>query len=263
VTTPSTPHRLQCAEIWAGNERTASLLELPGLRAWVHSVPAGPGEAGGDIHFVSLCPSCIVSRVALADVSGHGEAVRALAEKVRELMRRHLTVLEQAAFMRDLNAAVQALDGVHYATMVALGWHGRRGLLELSNAGHPPPCFFRAEHGDWSWLEGPRASERGRVPAGVPLGLLAGVEYERFVLKPKEGDLVLLYSDGVSEATSPAGEELGRDGLMTMVRALDPGPAETLGVRLTTALRAFRAGTERADDETIVVVERTAVERQA
>jgi sigma-B regulation protein RsbU (phosphoserine phosphatase) len=258
MTTASTPHRLQCAEIWAGNERTASLLELPGLLAWVYSVPAGPGEAGGDIHYVSVCPSCIVSRVALADVSGHGQAVRAVAEKVRELMRRHLTALEQAAFMRDLNGAVQALDGVHYATMVALGWHGRRGLLELSNAGHPPPCLFRAAHGDWSWLEGHRPNEPGRVPVGAPLGLLGGVEYERFVLKPQEGDLVLLYSDGVSEATNPGGEELGRDGLMTMVRALDPGPAEAFGVQLATALRAFRAGTEPADDETIVVVERRA-----
>jgi 2-polyprenyl-6-methoxyphenol hydroxylase-like FAD-dependent oxidoreductase len=37
---PSMPRRLQCAETWAGNERTASLVELPGLAAWVHSVPA-------------------------------------------------------------------------------------------------------------------------------------------------------------------------------------------------------------------------------
>jgi hypothetical protein len=50
---------------------------------------------------------------------------------------------------------------------------------------------------------------------------------------------------------------------MTMVRSLDPGSAETFGVQLTTALRAFRAGTEPADDETIVVLQRMAVERQA
>ena len=40
-------HRLKCAETWAGNHKIASLVELPGLAAWVHSVPAGPGEAGG------------------------------------------------------------------------------------------------------------------------------------------------------------------------------------------------------------------------
>lgn len=76
--------RLACAETWTGNSRTAGLIELPGLVAWVHSAPAGSDGAGGDVHYVSVCPSCIVSRVALADVSGHGQAVVALAEKLCE-----------------------------------------------------------------------------------------------------------------------------------------------------------------------------------
>src|SRR5688572_17115695 len=177
--TGSSSRQLVCAEIAAGNERTASLLELPGLAAWVHSVPAGPGDAGGDVHYVSLCPSCIVSRIALADVSGHGLAVTALGEKLQELMQRYLRALEQVGLMRDLNQAVQQeLDDVHYATMVAVGWHGRRGLLVVTNAGHPPPFWHRAARAEWSWLETQRASERGR-PAGVPLGLLADINYDR------------------------------------------------------------------------------------
>jgi phosphoserine phosphatase RsbU/P len=258
-----TSHRLQCAEIWAGNERAASLLELPGLRAWVHSVPAGRSEAGGDIHYVSLCPSCIVSRVALADVSGHGPAVAAVAEKLGELMERHLTALDQGALMRDLNRGVQELDGVHYATMVAVGWHGRRGLLEVSNAGHPPPCLFRAVHGDWIWVDGRRPSEPGQMPAGAALGLLPSVDYERLVFRLGEGDLLVLYSDGVSEATNPAGQELGRDGLQDIARTLDPSSAEAFGVQLTRALSAFREGQEPADDETIIVLQRTAPKAEA
>lgn len=251
------PRRLQCAEIWAGSERTASLLELPGLVAWVHSVPAGPAEAGGDIHYVSVCPSCIVSRVALADVSGHGDAVRAVTDRVRDLMERYLSALEQGALMRDLNRTIQGLDGVHYATMVALGWHGQRGLLALTNAGHPPPCLYSTARGEWSWLERRRPSARRRAPVGVPLGLLAGVEYRRAVVRPQEGDLVLLYSDGVSEATSPDGQELGRDGLMSLLSTLDTRSADAFGVELTRALGAFRGGQEPADDETIVVLQRT------
>jgi IstB-like ATP binding protein len=72
----------------ASNNRAASLVELPGLTAWVHSVSVGPGNAGGDVHYVSVCPSCIVSRIALADVSGHGQAVAVFGEKLRELMQR-------------------------------------------------------------------------------------------------------------------------------------------------------------------------------
>jgi sigma-B regulation protein RsbU (phosphoserine phosphatase) len=252
----SISRHLSCAETSAGNERTASLFELPGSAAWVHSVPAGPGDAGGDVHFVSLCPSCIVSRIALADVSGHGQAVAALGENLRELMQRYLTEMEQVGLMRDLNQAVrEEFDEVHYATMVAVGWHSRRGLLVMTNAGHPPPLWYRATRQEWSWLETQRASERER-PAGVPLGLLADISYDRKVVKPQSGDLVVLYSDGASEATNLAGDELGGDGLMSIARGLDASSAQAFGTQLTSALRAFRGGGEPLDDQTIIVLRR-------
>lgn len=247
--------RLKHAETWSGNDRTAGLVEMPGLTAWVHSVPSGAGGSGGDVHYVSVCPNGIVSRIALADVSGHGQAVMLLGEKLRELMLRYLPALEQVGLMRDLNQAVQEeLDGVHYATMVAVGWHGPRGLLVLTNAGHPPPCRYRAARDEWSWIEGRHASERGRT-AGVPLGLLADSGYARAVLKPGAGDLVLLYTDGVYEALNDAGDELGRDGLMKMAQGIEPSSAEAFGTQLVSALALFRGGAQPSDDETIIVLE--------
>jgi hypothetical protein len=60
-------------------------------------------------------------------VSGHGQAVATLGEKLRELMQRHLRELAQVGLMRELNEAVrEELDDVHYATMVAVGWHSQR-----------------------------------------------------------------------------------------------------------------------------------------
>jgi len=254
---PTMSRRLECAETWAGNKKAASLIELPGLQAWVHSVPAGSGDGGGggDVHYLSVCPSCIVSRVALADVSGHGPAVEALGETLQELMQRYLRALEQIELMRDLNMAVrEQLDSVHYATMVAAGWHGRRGLLVLTNAGHPPPFWHQASAGEWSWLDTRHPGERGR-PAGVPLGLLPDIDYERTVIRPHVGDLVVLYTDGVSEAVNRTGEELGRDGLMKIARELDPSSAEAFGTGLTSALLSFRDGIEAADDETVIVLQ--------
>jgi sigma-B regulation protein RsbU (phosphoserine phosphatase) len=250
----SVPRHLACAETWAGNQQTASLVELPGLTAWVYSVPVGLSHAGGDVHYVSVCPDCLVSRIALADVSGHGQAVAVFGEKLRELMHRYLRSLEHIALMRDLNQAVrEELGDGHYATMVAVGWHGRRGLVVITNAGHPPPLWYRASRGEWSWLETQRASERGR-PAGVPLGLLADVTYDQLFVKPQPGDLIVLYSDGVSEAIGPDGNELGRDGLMNMAIALDSSSAEALGTLLASALRSFRGDGEILDDETIIVM---------
>ena len=248
-------HHLKCAETWAGNQRVASLVELPGLAAWVHSAPAGAGDAGGDVHYVSVCPSCIVSRVALADVSGHGHAVVSVSTKLRELMGQHLTALEQTGLMRDLNQAVQEeLDSAHYATMVAVGFHGRRGLLVLTNAGHPPPFWYRAKRDEWAWLERKQTAQRATA-AGTPLGLLPDISYDRMIVKPQAGDLVVLYTDGVSEATNRVGEELGRDGLMALARELDSRSPETFGTQLAEAVREFRAGTVPQDDETVIVLQ--------
>ena len=253
----SIPHRLKCAETWASNRGTSSVAGLPGLSVWVHSTPFGPGDAGGDVHYVSVCPSCIVSRIALADVSGHGRAVASLGAKLRELMQKYLTALEQASLMRDLNEAViTELDGVHYATMVAAGFHGRRGLLVMTNAGHPPALWYRARHDEWAWLEPHRTAE-GLGVTGTPLGLLPNVSYDRMIVKPDPGDLIVLYSDGVSEATNPAGEELGRDNLIGLARSLPPISAETFGTQLVHAVTEFRAGHPPEDDETIIVLQRS------
>ena len=252
----SQPRRLDCAETWAGNEGTASLVELPGLAAWVHSIPSGAEDAGGDVHYVSVCPSCIVSRVALADVSGHGRAVVELSAKLRTLMEKYLTALEPTGLMHDLNEAAQTeLDGVHYATMVSAGFHGRRGLLVLSNAGHPPAFWHRTGRDEWAWFED-NSEKPGSGATGTPLGLLPDASYSRTVVKPEPGDLIVLYSDGVSEARDPSGEELGRDRLMEIARSLDSSNAERFGTQLAQAIRAFRGGGAPEDDETIIVLER-------
>jgi sigma-B regulation protein RsbU (phosphoserine phosphatase) len=224
----------------------------------VYTAPAGPGDAGGDVHYVSVCPSCIVSRIALADVSGHGEGVVTLGNTLRALMQRHLEAVEQVGLMRDLNQAVQeGLDGVHYATMVAVGWHNRRGLLVLTNAGHPPPLWYHRASHEWTWLETQRAREQTR-PTGLPLGLLPDIAYDRKVVRPAVDDLIVLYSDGVSEMTNPAGEELGREGLINSVRELTVTTAEAVGMQLTSTLDRFRGNADSLDDVTIIVVERVA-----
>ena len=250
----SSSHRLKCAETWASNQGAARTADVPGLEIWVHSTPFGSDDAGGDVHYISVCPSCIVSRVALADVSGHGRAVVVLSDKLRELMQKYLTAVEQVGLMRDLNESVLTeLDGVHYATMVAVGFHHRRGLLVMTNAGHPPALWYRASRDEWVWLEA--SSERHGV-RGTPLGLLSKVSYDRMILRPEPGDLFVLYSDGVSEATNDDGTELGREGLMSRVRSLDRTSSPAFGMQLVEAVHAFRGGRAPEDDETIIVLQR-------
>jgi phosphoserine phosphatase RsbU/P len=248
--------RLPRSETWSGIERAASLVELPGLAAVVHSVPFRPGDAGGDVHHLSVCPDSIFCQIALADVSGQRQSVSAFGRKLRDLMQRYFGSLSPEELMQDLNLAVrEELDDVHYATMVTVGWNSRRGLLGLRNAGHPVPLWYRASCGQWNWLEIAHDSERRRT-ADVPLGLLANVAYGKSVVKVQPGDLVVLYSDGVSEATDPHGQELGLHGLLKMVTALDLGSAKVFGAQLLSALNDFRGGELPADDETVIVIRR-------
>ena len=97
----------------------------------------------------------------------------------------------------------------------------------------------------------------GPAVRGTPLGLLPNVSYDRKIVKPEAGDLIVLYSDGVSEATDPAGNELGRDALMALAQERDPSAAETFGVQLVEAVTAFRGGRPPEDDETIIVLRRS------
>jgi sigma-B regulation protein RsbU (phosphoserine phosphatase) len=182
--------------------------------------------------------------------------VASLSAKLRELMQKYLTSLEQTSLMRDLNqAAMVELDGVHYATMVAVGFHERRGLLVMTNAGHPPAFWYRANRREWAWFE-PRGEGNGVGVKGTPLGLLPNVSYDRMIVRPEPGDLIVLYSDGVSEATNPAGTELGRDDLLTLARAMDTRSADAFGMQLVQAVAEFRAGRVPEDDETIIVLQR-------
>jgi sigma-B regulation protein RsbU (phosphoserine phosphatase) len=246
------PSRLSCGQTWSGSGVTSGVMMLPGLEVWVQSVPAGEAHAGGDVHYLSNCPECIVSRIALADVSGHGDQVVAFADALRHLMVKYLTALDQEALMRDLNRATRlALGSLHYATMLAVGWHGLKGRLVLTNAGHPPPMWYRAALKSWTWLEIDRGSAKA---AGAPLGLLDDIQYFRRVIKLQEGDLVVLYSDGASEALNNDGIELGRDGLMSLAGECAVDSAATCGAGLAQSLLSFRGDVSAQDDQTVIVL---------
>src|SRR5215510_329913 len=72
-------HALACMEVWGTNRSVNRTVDLPELTAWVYSKPAD-GENGGDVHYLSVCGQAVLSRVVLADVSGHGAQVSGSAQ---------------------------------------------------------------------------------------------------------------------------------------------------------------------------------------
>ena len=79
----SDPQNLHCMEIWGGIEPVESAVKTPGLDLWVYSRPFEGDEQGGDVHFVTLCGGGVITRIVVADVSGHGSTVAEFSSTLR------------------------------------------------------------------------------------------------------------------------------------------------------------------------------------
>ena len=159
------PPRFVCAEVWGGNRPIDVPLRLPGIQGRVYSRPCAGGR-GGDIHYVSICSSGLLSRLCIADVAGHGEAVARVSDEIHALLRRYMNNHDERRVLADLNRrlaegalaadeaeAVCGLAGM--TTAAALSYLPMTRRLTISYAGHPPGWFFEGRVGQWV-----------RVPAG-------------------------------------------------------------------------------------------------
>ncbi|SRR6266446_632620 len=246
------PHALVCTEVWGGNRKVTRTVKMPSLVAWVASVPIEEGEGGGDLHYMSVCDYDLISRVALADVSGHGQDVNAVTERLRKLMRENINAWDQSDFMRGINNTFRHGGDDKYATAIVLSFHRITGRLAFSNAGHPAPLWYHAAQRTWGWLE--EGTEAKKVP-GLPVGLIRGTDYSQTVVKLKPFDLLVLYTDGITETENGTGGELGREQLLEWARQAPVDSPKALGEDLLQRLEMFRGGF-RTDDETLLVLQR-------
>lgn len=268
---------MQCMEVWGGNRSADHGVVMPGLDAWVYSEPYAPestgneerlaDSGGGDVHFVSSCGTGRIARMVLADVSGHGVTVAGAAQSLRTMMRRYMNFIDQTAFVEALNRAFGAPDiaSGRFATSVAMTFFAPTARLDLCNAGHPRPLRYRAKTREWSFLIAPdsRASDRNDEISNLPLGVLEPTRYEEFGVALATHDLVLAYTDAVTEARSPSGELLGEARLLEIVRSLDATtPAELLSA-LRAKLDDWRGGAAPDDDLTLLLLHHNGVGTQA
>ena len=248
------PHALVCNEIWGGNRKVIRTVKLPSLIAWVASAPINEGEGGGDLHYMSVCDHDLVSRVALADVSGHGSEVNAVTQTLRKLMRKSIDTWDQSDFMRGLNDTFGRGDDHKYATAIVLSFHRVTGRMTFSNAGHLPPLWYHAAQGAWGWLE-EGADPQANMHSGLPIGLIPGTDYRQTVVTLQPLDLLVLYTDGVTEAENATGQDLGREQLLEWARRSPVESPRALGQDLLQRLELFQ-GRFRNDDETLIVLQR-------
>lgn len=244
------PQAMQCLEIRGGTQAVEQALKLPGLRGYISSKPHGGDDAGGDVHYVSVCGGGATVRAVVADVSGHGQAVSELSGRLRGLVRKHIARHDQSGLVRAINREFgEMAESKRFATAVVATFMASSKLLTVSNAGHPRPLFFRAKAGEWAVL----APEAGSG-ANLPLGIDDDSPYEQFSMAMDRGDVLVLYTDALTEAADPAGRMLGEGGLLKLARGLDPAEPDRFGLALLDAVARHRGGTPSDDDETLVVL---------
>jgi len=135
-----------------------------------------------------------------------------------------------------------------------LSFHRVTGKLAFSNAGHLPQLWYQAGQRSWGWLEEGNDPQLQKV-AGLPVGLIPGTDYSQTVVTLAPYDLLVLYTDGITEAENGTSQELGREQFLDWARGAPVDSAKVLGEYLLDRLESFRGGL-RNDDETLLVLRR-------
>jgi sigma-B regulation protein RsbU (phosphoserine phosphatase) len=198
---------------------------------------------GGDYYdFLALTNGWL--GLAIADVSGKGIPAALLMASLQASVRgqSQATAGDVASLMTNVNRLVyDTSPDNRYATFFYGQFDPASRRLVYTNGGHNPPMLLRGNQ--VILLE----------TGGPVVGLFPKSEYEQDVIQLLPGDLLVLYTDGISEAENAAEEEWGEGALMEAARACAGLPsAETIS-RIMLAADAFAAGAPQHDDMTLVV----------
>lgn len=246
--------RIPCGEIWGGNRNDDVDLCTAALTASLFS-SAAEGGKGGDLYYFSVCNADEVTRIALADVVGHGRAVSHISDWLYEGLAEYMNTLDGYGILGKLNAQAteREFDAVTTATVATLYKSGAQ--LLFAYAGHPPALYQPSDGGPWQPIN--LAPVDGDGLANLPLGVTPDVRYDQQVRALKHGDRLLLYSDGLLEAPSVTGELFGHQRLIETLNAT--GMAELYDVKRSVldAIRTHTGGSLKHDDVTLMAIEVT------
>ncbi|MFN0054782.1 MAG: PP2C family protein-serine/threonine phosphatase [Planctomycetales bacterium] len=214
--------QMQCMEIWGGNQPVEEHFHRPGLDVWLYSRPHDNAANGGDVYYLSSCASGRISRMLLADVSGHGPRVSKLALRLRDLMRSHVNSVSQTRFVEGMNREfVEFSQEGSFATALVATFFASTRSVQLCVAGHPRPLLYRQHTGAWEVFETSREATVRNELRNVPLGIAECVQYSQTQLDLRTGDMLLAYTDGLTEARVEDHQLLDPSGLLGLVRTLD------------------------------------------
>jgi sigma-B regulation protein RsbU (phosphoserine phosphatase) len=191
--------------------------------------------------------------LAIADVAGHGISASLHVASVQTLLRALVAGSDSPA---DVAWRMHHLlvHNVRFSTFVTLflgAFDPATHMFTYCNAGHNPPLVVRDGDGsgeslNWLW------------PTGAAIGLVEEFTFRDEAVRLVPGDLLVLYTNSITEAFGADGQPFGREELAEVVRRVaNPSPKDLIGL-VRQELEAFTVGQPAADDTTLIVCRVTA-----
>ena len=181
--------------------------------------------------------------VALGDVAGKGPSAALLTAMIQGMLTAQRALAgSPAALLRQVNDGLIARSVRSRFATVVYATLDPDGRFTYCNAGHNPPVLMQ------------RDSVRRLETGGLILGLFPHAAFEEETLELQPGDVVVIFSDGVSEAPNSAGEEFGEERLLACVEAARERSAADLLDALLAEVQAFTTGAVPHDDITALVL---------
>ena len=203
---------------------------------------------GGDFYDILPLPD---GRLVLCvgDVAGKGSPAALLMAILLAMLRTLVDEgLESARLLERLNVQVARHSPASRFITFSYGiYDPRTGRYEYVNAGHLPPLVRRRD-GRFEQLEG----------NGLALGMFEQASYESRAVTIEPGDLLVLYSDGITEAENPSGRAFEESGLEQVIARAADSDTEAIGRAVLTAVDAHADGMKLYDDLTVLVLARRA-----
>lgn len=204
-------------------------------------------EMAGDFYDYIILPGNRLGLV-IADVSDKGVPAAMYMSLARTLMR--VVAADRRSPARVLRRVNELLPANSRADMFVSMWYGvldcLRGEVSYANAGHAPPLFVTAHNGRARFLR----------KHGLVLGILPHASLYDGTVRMRPGDVLVMYTDGVTDVTNAAGESFDSWRLQEVVEAHYTTSAQGIVTAIHDAIRQFAGSIPLADDLTLIVVKR-------
>lgn len=243
-------HRLECLSVWGGNQNIDADVRSQGLTATVFSSSSDGGK-GGDVYYFSLCSADLLTRVAIADVVGHGQAVSNVSQWVYDTLQKQISSLDNKAVLSNLNELAHNEGFQAMTTAAVISYFLKSGLLSYAYAGHPP-FFWRDREKKWKPLD---IAEQSPSPANLPLGIMSHVIYDQAHISVNKGDRFIIYTDGVIECQNDEGLLFGQERLMEVLTQGQNDGLVELKNRILDSLLKYSSESLSHDDVTFIIIE--------